>query len=189
MQLTGALREEYARLFATCVIRVEYLDDVACTVANVVRNRERYESVARPLGMPWHVVGILHSLEASLRFDRHLHSGDPLTDRTQHVPTGRPPEGTPPFAWEESAFDALVFARMHEWCDWSIPGTLYCLEQYNGFGYRVHHPDVLSPYLWSFSNHYTRGKYVADGRWSKTAVSQQCGGAVLLKRMVASGNM
>jgi peptidoglycan hydrolase-like protein with peptidoglycan-binding domain len=42
---------------------------------------------------------------------------------------------------------------------------------------------VPSPYLWSFSNHYTRGKYVADGRFSPTAVSQQVGAAVLLKQL------
>src|SRR5262249_30065710 len=37
--------------------------------------------------------------------------------------------------------------------------------------------------LWSFSNHYTSGKYVADGTWSDTAKSNQCGAAVLLRRM------
>jgi hypothetical protein len=46
---------------------------------------------------------------------------------------------------------------------------------------------VLSPYLWCFSNHYTKGKYVSDGRWSETAVSQQCGAAVLLRRMAEKG--
>ena len=40
-----------------------------------------------------------------------------------------------------------------------------------------------SPYLWSFSTHYARGKYVADGKWSPTAVSAQCGVAVLLRRL------
>ena len=43
-----------------------------------------------------------------------------------------------------------------------------------------------SPYLWSFSNHYARGKYVADGHFSATAVSQQCGAALLLKRLAAT---
>ena len=57
------------------------------------------------------------------------------------------------------------------------------LEGYNGFGYRTHHPDVPSPYFWSFSTHYGRGKYVADGKWSATAVSAQCGVAVLLRRL------
>ena len=46
---------------------------------------------------------------------------------------------------------------------------LFRLEAYNGSGYRDKHPDVKTPYLWSFSNHYTRGKYVADGTVSGTA--------------------
>jgi hypothetical protein len=73
--------------------------------------------------------------------------------------------------------------NLFNWTDWEIPGILYKLEQYNGFGYRNFHPSVKSPYLWSFSNHYTSGKYVADGTWSPTAKSQQCGAAVLLRRL------
>jgi lysozyme family protein len=131
------------------------------------------------------VVGIIHSLEASCDFTRHLHNGDPLTARTTHVPAGRPRTGRPPFTWEASAIDALTLQGFASWKDWSVAGTLYKLEAYNGFGYRDHHRTVPSPYLWSFSNHYTRGKYVADGRFSPTAVSQQCGAAVLLRRLSA----
>ena len=64
---------------------------------------------------------------------------------------------------------------------------LYQLEAYNGFGYRTRHPEVLTPYLWSFSNHYTSGKYVADGTWSPTAKSKQCGAAVILRRLAEMG--
>jgi hypothetical protein len=82
-----------------------------------------------------------------------------------------------------SASDALSMKRLDRITSWSLSNTLYQLEAYNGFGYRLSHPEVLSPYLWSFSNHYTSGKYVADGRWSDSAVSQQCGAAVVLRRM------
>ncbi len=47
-----------------------------------------------------------------------------------------------------------------------LPGTLYKIEGYNGWGYRMKHPQVYSPYLWGFSNHYQKGKYIADGTWS-----------------------
>ena len=67
--------------------------------------------------------------------------------------------------------------------DWSLERLLYELEGYNGWGYRLFHAHVKSPYLWSFSNHYTSGKYVADGRWSDTAVSRQCGAALIIKRL------
>jgi len=56
---------------------------------------------------------------------------------------------------------------------------LYEFEKWNGFGYRLYHPKVLSPYLWGFSNHYTSGKYTADGKFDESAVSTQCGAAVL----------
>jgi lysozyme family protein len=38
---------------------------------------------------------------------------------------------------------------------------LYLLEKYNGFGYRL--KQLSTPYLWSFSNFYTKEKFVADG--------------------------
>jgi hypothetical protein len=78
----------------------------------------------------------------------------------------------------------LTFQRINIWNDWTVSGILYKIEAYNGWGYRANHPKVLSPYLWSGSNHYTRGKYVADGRWSDTAVSNQIGAAVILRRLV-----
>ena len=44
---------------------------------------------------------------------------------------------------------------------------------------------MLSPYLWSFSEHYQRGKYATDGRFDANLVSKQCGAAVLLKQLDA----
>ncbi|MEX5684106.1 alpha/beta hydrolase [Pseudomonas silesiensis] len=40
--------------------------------------------------------------------------------------------------------------------DWSLPGTLFQLELFNGVGYRFYHPHVLKPYLWSYYNHYKK---------------------------------
>ena len=150
--------------------------------------RGRYANVSATTNVPWFVIGLIHSLEASLRFDRHLHNGDPLTARTTHVPAGRPrPDvGDPPFSWEKSAADALGFRRVNTLTDWSLPGIAFMLERYNGWGYRDHHPEVKSPYLWSFSNVYRRGKYVADGNFSSEAVSQQCGGMTLLRYLMDS---
>jgi lysozyme family protein len=189
VELGEGLREAYRRLFDACVIRRERMAQVDAIVKRLVARQSRYARVANAVGAPWFVAGVIHSLEASLNFSRHLHNGDPLTARTVHVPAGRPAQGSPPFTWEESAVDALRLRGMHRWSDWSVPGTLYQLEGYNGWGYRLHHPHVQSPYLWSFSNHYKRGKYVADGRWSETAVSRQAGAAVLLRRMVDRGSI
>jgi hypothetical protein len=89
--------------------------------------------------------------------------------------------GKPPFPWEESAIDALQLKSLHTWNDWSIAGMLFQFERYNGFGYRPH--GINSPYLWSFSNHYTKGKFVKDGVFNENAGSKQIGAAVLLRRM------
>lgn len=185
--LTDELRHEYDHLFATCKVRSERITDVDRVVDRAIDSRDRYASVARALGCPWYVVAVIHCLEASLRFDRHLHNGDPLTARTVRVPPGRPPRGDPPFAWEDSARDALELKRFHEWKDWSVPGLLFKLEAYNGWGYRRHHPEVLTPYLWSFTSHYDKGKYVADGKFDHNAVSQQAGAAASFRRMADRG--
>jgi lysozyme family protein len=181
--LTQAGRKQYELLYESSLVRPKRQAAVNQLVARINASRPRYQKVGKALGIPWYVVGIIHSLEAGGDFTRHLHNGDPLTARTTHVPAGRPKTGKPPFTWEQSAIDALRGQGLATWKDWSVPGTLFQLEGYNGFGYRDHHPNVPSPYLWSFSNHYTRGKYVADGRFSPTAVSQQVGAAVLLKQL------
>lgn len=185
--LTNALRDEYQRLFNTCVTRDRRIDNVETIVTGLSRNQDRYEAVGEPLGIPWYFIAAIHNMESSQRFDRHLHNGDPLSARTRQVPAGRPRSGTPPFTWEASAGDALTFKRLDRVTDWTLAGTLHRLEGYNGWGYRLYHPDVLSPYLWGFSTHYSGGKYVRDGRWSQTAVSAQCGAAVILRRMAERG--
>lgn len=181
--LTAALRAEYVRLFGSCVIRPQWTAVVQRLVDTLATNRRRYEDVERLTGAPWGFVAVVHNMESSQSFAGHLHNGDPLTARTVQVPAGRPRTGSPPFTWVDSAVDAIKLKGLGAQTDWTLAGTLYQLERYNGFGYRRHHPAVLTPYLWSFSNHYTSGKYVADGTWSDTAVSKQCGAAVLLRRM------
>lgn len=188
ISLTDALRAEYARLYAEASIRSERVAEVARVARKMAGSWSRYEQVAASLGCPAHLVGLIHAMECGLDFGRHLHNGDPLTARTTHVPAGRPIAGSPPYSWEESACDALIMHGVNKWTDWSIPGLCYVLEGYNGWGYRLHHPTVPSPYLWSYTTAYTRGKYVSDGTWSATAVSKQCGAMALLRGLADCGH-
>lgn len=181
--LTDNLRKQYTDLFNTCNILPGKSSVFETIIKKIIANKSRYEIVGKQLGIPWYFIAVIHNMESGLSFSKHLHNGDPLTGRTRHVPAGRPVKGNPPFTWEESAVDALQFKKIDRWQDWSLPGVLYKIEEYNGWGYRIKHPHVLSPYLWSFSNHYTKGKYIADGTWSENAVSRQYGAAVLLRRM------
>ena len=189
VELTAALRREYEALFASCRVRPERWDEVDRVVDTLLAWRDRYRAAGDEVGVPWPVVAALHSLEASLDFERHLHNGDPLSGRTVHEPAGRPLDGSPPFEWHASAVDALRASGLSRGRDWSLAATLYRLERTNGWGYRLYHPEVLSPYLWSFSEHYQRGKYVADGSWSDSDVSRQPGAAVLLRRLAERGEV
>ena len=185
--LNTALRADYQALFDGCQVNADCAKAVDRLASRIMANETRYRSVADPLGIPWYVVGVIHAMEAGLSFDCHLHNGDPLTARTRQVPAGRPKTGEPPFTWEDSARDALTLEKYPQWSDWSIPGILFKWESYNGWGYRLYHPEVKSPYLWSGTNRYISGKYVKDGLWSDAAVSKQLGAAALLRRLAEKG--
>lgn len=174
------MKVDYQELYDTIrVDRIDHTNERIRIVKMILANLTKYETVSAATNVPWQVIAVIHYRESSLNFKRHLHNGDPLTARTVHVPAGRPKIGTPPFVWEESAMDALRLKKMNTIEDWSIPNMLLTLEKYNGMGYNK--KGLLSPYLWSFSNHYTKGKYVADGKYDPEAIDKQCGVAVLLK--------
>lgn len=187
--LTLALRKEYQSLFDTCQIRFDKQSMVQKVANSIVDARARYGNVGQKLKVPWYVIGVIHNMEGGLNFNTHLHNGDPLTERTKHEPAGYPKTGSPPFTWEDSAVDALTLQGYDAWTDRSIPGILFKWEAFNGWGYRKYHPEVKSPYLWSFTNHYTSGKYVEDGTWNPITVSKQVGAACLLRRLAELGEL
>jgi lysozyme family protein len=182
--LTDDLKAEYKSLFAACKIRSANQSDVDDMAKKIVAGKDRYSAVGTPLSIPWWFIGILHALESSANFAKHLHNGDPLTARTTHVPAGRPTTGNPPFTWEDSAKDALTYHNFNTWTDWSLPGALFEFEKYNGFGVRMYHAEMLSAYLWSYTTLYGTGKYGSDGKWDATLTSKQPGTAALLKALI-----
>lgn len=182
------LRGEYRRMFGNLEVRSERQDAVDFHIAMIRKSRDRYERAGARTGVPWFFIAVTHALESSFNFRAHLHNGDfPLSARTRQVPAGRPRVWLPPSDWESSAIDALNLQGFSGQSDWSLERTLHRLEAYNGFGYR--RLGVPTPYLWSFSQHYTSGKFVADGKFNRTARSQQCGAAVMLKRLDAAGEI
>lgn len=178
----NALRTEYDDLLKTCEIKANRLSEVQSICDKIVKNQRRYTSIGDENDVPWFMVAVIHSLEGDLNFETHLHNGDSLKRRTVNEPTGRPPGHPPPFTFEESAKDALAFDRMNVNLEPSFAGICFKLEGFNGFGSRFR--GIHTPYLWSFSNHYIAGKFVSDGHFDPTAVSKQCGGAVILRRLL-----
>lgn len=188
------LKTEYQNLWNSCEIKPENLTQTQQIVANITANRPIYEAVQQKTNVPWYFIAVIHNMESSLNFTRHLHNGDSLKRRTVRVPAGRPiaqpingwEQG---YTWEESAIDALTLKDLDKVKDWSLSAQLWQLERYNGFGYRLYRPEVLTPYLWSGTNLYTKGKYVADGKWDANAVSAQIGVAALYKLLIPGQNL
>jgi lysozyme family protein len=181
------IRDGYIQLFNSCSIREQHVADVKWCVGKLTDsdNRQLYNRVAEETCAPWYFIGIIHAMEASFDFHTHLHNGDPLRAKTVQVPSGRPPVWDPPNDWASSAIDAISFDHFADQPDWSLPRTLYNWEGYNGWRSRAR--GINTPYLWSYSNHYSKGKFVADNVWDANAISKQCGAAVMLRALIEDG--
>jgi lysozyme family protein len=179
------LADEYILFFLSMDYKKGFKSLIKTYALKAMKNRTRYETVGNKLGIPWWFIAVIHLLESSCNFQTHLHNGDSLTEKTVRVPSGRPKSWNPPNSWEASAIDALRQQGLAGLDEWSLPRALWRLERYNGFGYRSR--SVPTPYLWSFSSIYIKGKYTSDGRFSGTKVSKQCGCATLLKYLHNEG--
>jgi len=181
MKWSPTVEQGYLKLFNKMTINSGHEKQISLIVSKIVSGKARYQAIEAKTGVPWAWIGIVHNLEGSCNFSTYLGNGQPLSRRTTIVPAGRGPFST----WEDGAIDALMLVGVSKITDWSLSRWLYQFEAYNGFGYTKF--NVNSPYIWSFSNLYSRGKYVADGEFDSSAVSAQCGAAVILKAMLDQG--
>ena len=183
----------HERLWDSVEINGSQVFRIDKVIAMYLENKDRYTAIEkmRTGGVPAPVIFTLHGRESTWSFKKHLHEGSPLTGRTKWVPKGRPkapPGNGSVYTFEESAEDVLYKLKDLESQDWTkCNDTLYNIEKYNGLGYLKYHKDVNSPYLWSGTNHYYRGKYVSDGKFSRTAKDKQLGTCAILKRMSDRG--
>lgn len=158
----------------------------------LLKDKARYKAVGDAIGVPWHIVGGYNLRESDCNFNTHLHCGDPLKARTVHEPKGRPKaapkSGHLPYTWEESAIDALTMPgkEYQKITRWSVERSLFQGECYNGLGYIT--KDDNTPYLWSWTNEYHGGKFVADHVYSKTAWDQQPGLVAVWKALIEKGD-
>lgn len=173
------LLSEYKLLLKSVVFK-DSAREIALNLADEIwDNKDRYDIIEKQTTAPWWFVATLHHMEAGGNFNCHLANGDPLIARTVNEPVGLPKFGKPPFSWEEAA-TAVLFSKgwspENEGLDWTDTAKcLYRMESYNGWGYRLYHSDCLSPYLWSGTNHYIKGKYASDGKYDPELVSKQVG--------------
>jgi len=167
------VRNEYSDLLQRMQVKPEWQSRIDAAARKIVRYRAKYKEVEEVTGVPWAFIGVLHMRESDNDFTTHLHNGDPLSDRTENVPAGRPTEGDPPFTWVESAIDALDYDGFIDKDDWTLENICDRAERYNGLGYK--RMGIPSPYLWSGTNNYQRGKYISDGEFSANTVDKQLG--------------
>ncbi len=162
----------YKEQFKTMTLRDESVDPVvpgltwagrqAQLVETIKANQSRYEVVASQTNTPWQVVAVVHAMESTLNFNTNLLNGEPYNQKTEYVPKGRGPWTT----WEAAAVEGIneIFERrLASKLELDKPEVIACvLELYNGAGYIK--KGMPSPYLWSGSMHYEKGKFV-ERRW------------------------
>lgn len=142
--------------------------------------KARYLAISARTGVPWFFIAVVHERESTQNWSRSLAQGDPWNQKSMHVPKGRGPFAS----FEDAAIDALKncppFAAKNT--DWSVGGLLTMLEQYNGLGYC--NRGIPSPYIWSGTDQYIKGKYIADGKFDPNVVDKQLGCAGLILEMM-----
>lgn len=172
-QVAAPETSRYKDLLQRCQVNPSWQSTIDNIANTIIKYKDQYKEVEEATGVPWAFIGALHYRESSNNFKTHLHNGDPLTARTFHVPAGRPADGEPPFTWVASAIDALEYEHFNGKTDWTLENICDRGERYNGLGYR--NMGKPSPYLWSGTNNYVRGKYVADGQYDPSTIDRQAG--------------
>lgn len=158
-------------------------NDIKWALRKIKKHTGRYKKMEKEFGLPWQAIAAIHYLESSIRFDRHLHNGDPLTARTVRVPSGRPkqtPKNNVAYTFEESAKDVFTVLKKQP-SDWTLPNLMFYLESYNGMGY--FYRGLNSPYLVSGTQFQQGGKFVADGKFDRKAYSKRAGAFILMKKL------
>lgn len=151
--------------------------DVDKFKAHYEANKSRYETVSNETGVPAPLIAAIHWREGSGNFGTYLHQGDPLGKPPTHVPTNIPTFGKN--EWEKAAAHAI---NQKKACakelgmdkDTKDKGKMAAYaERYNGTGYDS--KGVASPYVYSGTDQYTSGKYVADHVYDPNFVDKQVG--------------
>lgn len=195
------LKERNAARWAAMHIRADRLAAFHATAVKLCdpAAKARFQGVTDRLvamgkqPVPWWFVAVVAEREygGPPHWDRQLGQGDALNQVSHNEPKGRGPFLSHPGdvtpgndAWTRCCLDALINCGPYaaNWTDWCVGGTLTLLEEYNGLGYAAH--GVPSAYVWSGSDQYVSGKYVADHVYDPKKVDVQEGVAPLIAAMM-----
>ena len=174
----AAVQPVYAKLWDELVPTPSRVPELQKIAARALDHKTSYQAVAQTVwGNPdfWYVVALIDQMEGGGGANTYLGNGQSLSRVTTEVPAGRGPFAT----FHDGAVDALKLDGLDKIKDWSAASVGYHLEGYNGWGYLS--KPIVSPYIASWSNKYTAGKYIADHVYEANAVSQQPGALTILK--------
>ena len=147
------------------------------------RNKSRYMRLAKQMGIPPEMLAVIHYRENNGDymqggFNVYLHNGQSLGQVTTKEPRGKLF-----YNFDEAALDAIAeksyeISKLDITYDTQDMTAMLCfLETYNGLGYYKN--GYVNPYLYSGTNVYVSGKYIADHVYNPKAVDAQVGSYIL----------
>lgn len=176
-QTFAGLKAEYDSLLAS--VTLTRPGDAMAAAHKVFANANRYIAAGNATGVPWSLIGALDLRESDCDPRAGLGQGDPWNQVSTHVPRGKGPFKS----WAAAAEFYIRYDNLDDVpAPWAMDVACYKAEAWNGWGYR--NKGIFTPYLWAGTNHYKRGKYIADGEYSSTAVDEQLGVVAILFQMV-----
>ena len=147
-------------------------------------NKARYEKVAETSGVPAKLIASLHWRESTGSFGTYLHQGDPLGKQAVNEPANIPIFKE----WEPAAEHALGMKngirdayKIDANTTDEVALASYA-ERYNGLGY-FNYRAMASPYVFSGTDQYKKGKYVGDGDWDGNHKDSQLGVVAMMRRI------
>ena len=164
------LKAEYAADIAHMVITRPLDIDRAAKKILEPQNIDRYIAACQGSEVPPAFVGALDLRESDCNPRLGLGQGDPWNAVSRHVPAGFGPFSS----WAAAAKFYIHYDHLDDNSSgWSIEYACWKGEAWNGFGPRAH--GRATGYLWSGTNIYLGGKYVADGVWDSNVKDVQLG--------------
>lgn len=169
----AALQGEYSTLLGAMVINADQETELTARAKVILAraNAEDFASVIAATGVPklWAIASF--ERESSSDYADSPAQGDPWNRVSVNVPRGIGPYSS----WAQAAIAAYRIDHLDQVGagNWTWARACYEGELFNGFGPRDH--GKHTGYLWSWSNIYSGGKYIADDDWSASAIDQQCG--------------
>lgn len=172
---------EYAKLLQTNTLNADKVAVLGAVVKKLQDQSVHYKVSDK---IPWQLLATLHQMECGADLNRQILNGEPWNRKTQLVPKNMGPWNS----FMDSLRDAIEYKFPRYTVEWTLPFCLFFIEQWNGWGY--FNRGVQSPYLWAGTNHGEGvGKFVADGKYDRTAKSSQLGAAAILEALMAAEGM